>query len=44
MEAITTLETLTETHFGNKMDGAKWLKGSAPIESIAPNKLPLIGN
>jgi hypothetical protein len=28
----------------DNMDGAKWIKGSAPIESIIPNKLPLIGN
>jgi hypothetical protein len=34
----------TQTLILDNMDGAKWLKGSAPIESIAPNKLPLIGN
>jgi hypothetical protein len=47
--ATTTLKYLTpgggtQTLILDNMDGAKWLKGSAPIESIAPNKLPLIGN
>lgn len=34
----------TQTLILDNMDVAKWLKGTTPIESIAPNKLPLIGN
>lgn len=34
----------SQTLILDNMDGAKWLKGSAPIESITPNNLPQIGN
>ena len=34
----------TQTLILDNMNPTKWLKGSTPIENIAPNKLPLIEN